>query len=28
VESKLCNEVAGMFMGELSRHGCFGYAPK
>ena len=27
VESKLCGEVAGMFMNELSKHRCFGYAP-
>ena len=27
IESELCSEVAKMLMGELSRHGCFGYAP-
>ncbi|WP_162009145.1 hypothetical protein [Vulcanisaeta sp. EB80] len=26
--SKLCNEVAGMFMNELRKHRCFGYAPR
>ena len=27
VESKLCSEVAGMFMNELSKHRCLNYAP-
>jgi hypothetical protein len=26
--SKLCNEVAGIFMNELRKHRCFGHAPK
>ena len=28
VESKLCSEVAGMFMNELRKHRCLNYAPK
>jgi hypothetical protein len=28
VEAELCSEAAKMLMSELSRHKCFGYAPK
>ena len=28
VESKLCSELAKMLVDELSKHRCFGYAPK
>jgi len=28
VESKLCSEAAKMLVDELSKHRCFGYAPK